>query len=54
MNATICAICIILLVAWLRDHRRDQQRRKRWELRSGMSLEDELEVRCRVLDRDDD
>jgi hypothetical protein len=50
MDAVICAICVFLLVAWVRDHRRDQQRRRRWHLSDNMSVEDELERRRQWLD----
>jgi hypothetical protein len=47
----MCAVCLVVLVAWLQDHRRDKARRRRWELKPDMPLEDELEIRRRVLGR---
>jgi hypothetical protein len=41
---------VVVLVAWLLDHRRDKRARERWQLHRGMSLEDELETRRRVVD----
>jgi hypothetical protein len=50
VDALICAICVLLLVGWARDRRRQMRARDRWHLRAGMSLEDKLETRRRILD----
>jgi hypothetical protein len=34
----------------VQDHRRDKARRRHWEIRSDMTLEEELEIRRRQLD----
>jgi hypothetical protein len=47
----MCAVCVFVLLAWVQDCRRDKRIRERWQLRRGMSLEDELETRRRVLDK---
>jgi hypothetical protein len=46
----MCAICVLLLVGWAQDGRRQMRARDRWHLRAGMSLEDKLETRRRILD----
>jgi hypothetical protein len=46
----MCAVCLVVLVVWLQDHRRHRAQRKRREVRAGMSLEVELELRRRILD----
>jgi hypothetical protein len=50
MDAVICAVCVFLLLAWVQDHRRDIARRRRWEIRPDMTLEEELEIRRRRLE----
>jgi hypothetical protein len=45
MDAVVCPACVFVLVGWCRDHRRDKRARHRWELRRGMTLEEELEAR---------
>jgi hypothetical protein len=49
-DSVMCAVCVVVLVAWFQDHRRDEWARRRWRLRPGMSVEDELETRRRLLD----
>jgi hypothetical protein len=50
-DSVMCAVCIVVLIAWVQDYRRDKRARRRWELRAGQTLEEELEKRRRVLDR---
>jgi hypothetical protein len=38
---------------WARDHRRDKAGRRRWEIRDGMTTEQEVELRRRWLDETD-
>jgi hypothetical protein len=54
VDAVVCAVCVFVLVAWVQDHRRDKAARRRWELRAGQTLEEELEVRKRALERRDE
>jgi hypothetical protein len=49
-DAFVCAVCVVLLWAWSVDRRRHRARRRGWELRPGMPLEEELEVRRKALE----
>lgn len=50
MDAVVCAICVFVLVGWIRDYRRDKRARRTWEIRDAMTTEQELELRRRWLD----
>jgi hypothetical protein len=48
-DSTVCAVCILLLIAWIRDNRRNSARRRCW-ICAGMTLDEQLEIRRHWLE----